>query len=156
MPDPGWCIYVPLSEHRDQVLAEENALAVALAVHAALTVTAPDRQAHRVGGPSIGTVLGNLTRRGGIHETTVRATMRELGRSGRQAMSRLVHDATRARGSQVDLRTVAALAYGTPGGDRPSSCPPTPQGHWLHALDGVNTWTPAIKVLRDSVAAASR
>ncbi|MEU3566822.1 hypothetical protein AB0E96_00100 [Kitasatospora sp. NPDC036755] len=144
-----------LSEDRRQTFAEENALAAVLAIFAALVVTAPSRQAHLPGGPSIGTVLGSLTRRGGVHDVTVRATMRELGRAGRQAMARLVHDTGRARGSQVDLRTVAALAYGTPG-NRPQQLSTNPTGHWPGALNGTSTWTPITEVLRDAVVASPR
>ncbi|RGD59458.1 hypothetical protein DR950_18140 [Kitasatospora xanthocidica] len=144
-----------LTENRRQIAAEENALGAVLAVFAALVVTAPGRRAHLPGGPSIGTVLGGLTRRGGVHDMTVRATMRELGRAGRQAMSRLVHDAGRARGSQVDLRTVAALAYGTPG-NRPQQLSTNPTGRWPGTLDGTSTWTPVAEVLRDAVFASYR
>ncbi|MGW7579779.1 hypothetical protein ACWGKU_20335 [Kitasatospora sp. NPDC054768] len=72
-----------------------------------------------------------------------------------QAMARLVHDAGRARGSQVDLRTVAALAYGTPG-NRPQQLSTNPTGHWPGALDERGTWTPVAEVLLDAVFASPR
>ncbi|MFD7639526.1 hypothetical protein ACFV4P_02620 [Kitasatospora sp. NPDC059795] len=140
--------------HPLQLAAQDNALATALAVHAALTPTAPGGEAHLAGGPSIGTIIGSLTKRGPTHEVTARATIREIARSGRPAMSRVVHDAGRARGSHVDLRTVAALAFAVPGSNRPQRLTTNPTGHWPHALDTEQrTWEPATEVIRDFTAA---
>ncbi|KDN85603.1 hypothetical protein [Kitasatospora cheerisanensis] len=151
---------VPLPAHtRDahplQLVAEENAIATTLAVYAALMPTAPGGEAHLAGGPSIGTIIGTSTKRGPAHEVTARATIREIARSGRPAMSRLVHDAGRARGSRVDLRTVVAVAFGIAGSQRPQRLTTNPTGHWPNALDTEQqVWEPATEVIGDFTAAA--
>ncbi|MBB4949463.1 hypothetical protein F4556_004998 [Kitasatospora gansuensis] len=141
------------SSTRYQLLARDNALATTLAVYAVMTATAPGGQAHVPGGPSIGTVIGGLPRRGTTQEITAIATMRAIEHGSRQAMSRLIHDAARARGSVVDLRTVAVLAFAVAGSSRAQQLTTNPTGHWLHALDGQESWTPVYEVSRDFTAA---
>ncbi|MFF8769117.1 hypothetical protein [Kitasatospora sp. NPDC015120] len=139
--------YGPASRY--QAIAQDNALAVTLAVFAVMAATAPDGQAHTAEGPSIGTVLGGLPRRGNAQAITARATMRAIETVSRQAMSRLVHDAARARGSVVDLRTVAALGFFVAGSNRPQQLATNPTGHWPDALHGQLLWTPVHKVSGD-------
>ncbi|MFJ8444461.1 hypothetical protein [Kitasatospora griseola] len=141
--------------HPLQLVAQDNMLATTLAVYAALMPTAPGGEAHRAGGPSIGTIIGASTKRGPTHEIIARATIREIARSGRPAMSRVVHDAGRARGSVVDLRTVAALSFAIAGSQRPQRLATNPTGHWPYALDTEQQlWEPATEVIRDFTAAA--
>ncbi|MFJ6136543.1 hypothetical protein [Kitasatospora sp. NPDC092286] len=139
--------YGPASRY--QAIAQDNALAVTLAVFAVMTGTAPDGQAHTPQGPSIGTVIGGLPRRGNAQAITAKATLRAIETVSRQAMSRLVHDAERARGSAVDLRTVAALAFFVAGSNRPQQLTTNPTGHWPNALDGRPSWTPVHEVSGD-------
>ncbi|MFE4512605.1 hypothetical protein ACFRMQ_00185 [Kitasatospora sp. NPDC056783] len=133
-------------------VVQDNALAATLAVHAALAVTAPDGQAHRPGGPSIGTVLGDQRRRGGVHAISLDMTLELLARRNRNALMRVVALAQRARGSQVDLRTVAALAYSRPGTSGHQHLTANPTGHWPYALEQARSWSPADQVLRDALA----
>ncbi|RPE27980.1 hypothetical protein [Kitasatospora cineracea] len=141
--------------HPLQLVAQDNMLATTLAVYAALMPTAPGGEAHLAGGPSIGTIIGNLVKRGPTHAVTTRATIREIARSGRPAMSRVIHDAGRARGSRVDLRTVAALAFAIAGSHRLQRLTTNPTRHWPNALDTPQrAWEPAAEVIRDFTAAS--
>ncbi|QKW20547.1 hypothetical protein HUT16_17060 [Kitasatospora sp. NA04385] len=141
--------------HPLQLVAQDNMLATTLAVYATLITTAPGGEAHLAGGPSIGTIIGNLVKRGPTHAVTARATVREIARSGRPAMSRVVHDAGRARGSRVDLRTVAALSFAIAGSHRLQRLTTNPTGHWPNALNTEEQlWEPATEVIRDFTATA--
>ncbi|MFJ1707121.1 hypothetical protein [Kitasatospora sp. NPDC088346] len=137
-------------------VVQDNALAAVLAVHAAFAVTAPRNEAHQAGGPSIGSVLGEQHKRGAVHAASLDATVASLARGGRDALIRTVSLAGRARGSRVDLRTVAALAYSRPGQARPHLLTTNPTGHWPNALASRDHWSPLEEIVRDALSARQR
>ncbi|MDP9869848.1 MULTISPECIES: hypothetical protein [Streptosporangium] len=127
---------------QEQPAIEDNALAAVLLVCARLSLAG--RQPHRVGGPDSGTVLGSIPAKK-LDQAAAEVMMGQVGSHHHDMFSRLLHYLSSSTLTQVDLRTVAALAYAVP--DRQRELYSNPTGHYRHRLgpeSGTSRWWPAL------------
>ena len=128
----------------------DDVLAAVLGMYAALERQAPNGGPHQAGGPDVGSVLARIHLASGAM-ASLDVTLQALTRGRPQGLQRtLLACEQKARGGVgVDLRTVAALAYGPrglTGGPRLYS---NPTGHWPHPLESRNPWwSPVVETMR--------
>jgi hypothetical protein len=124
----------------------DNALAVVLSGYAALRQHGGDHSAQI--GKSVGTVLGTTRR------SAAELTLSLLQRQKPEGYRRLLRHLADSRG-QVDLRTLAALAYVSAGSRAAARLHSNPTGHWPAAgMDG--PWEPVIQIAREFYTAQGR
>ncbi|MFB7919559.1 hypothetical protein [Streptomyces sp. NPDC056061] len=99
---------LPLPDDTLDEVVGDNLLSVVLAAHAVLGIRG---RRHRTGSPAIGEALGAIPGRT-VGDEALNLMVRQIGENSSAGFTRMLFQLHHVE-SDVDLRTVAALAYGT-------------------------------------------